>query len=134
VNSLAFSKTIQGASSLRTIARYVTIPHNYNTSFVARCRVCFRKVTASRKDDAIDIREKDNIRRCPFGKKGRKTLKHDSFFRLTIEVGYLRKILESFGLGNNMWNVQLGDPINEHLSRCGAEGKRVAVPNNQIFP
>jgi hypothetical protein len=88
----------------------------------------------SRKDDTVDILEKDNIRRGPFGKKGRETFKHDGCFCLTIKVGYLRKILESFGLGNNMWNVQLRNPINEHLSRCSAEGKRVAVPNNQIFP
>jgi hypothetical protein len=122
VNSLALSKTIQGTSILRTIARYVTIPHNYHTSFVARCRVCFRKVPSSRNDDAIDVREKDNIGRSSLGKKGRKTLKHDGFFCLTIKVGYLRKILESFGLGSNMWEVQLGNPINEHLSRCGTEG------------
>jgi hypothetical protein len=84
--------------------------------------VYFRKVPASWKDDAIYIREKNDARRAPFGKKRRETLEHDGVFRLMIEVWHVWKILESFRLGNNMWVIQLGNSVDKHLNRCGAEG------------
>ena len=81
---------------------------------------------------AAHISEHDEVRLGVLGREGREALVLERGLRLLVEVGRVGDALRGGGLRHAVRVLELRDAVDPDLLRGGAEGKWVAVPEDDV--